>query len=90
VRLLQQQAVGPQWELKVELRQSGTATPYRLRVPLQLRGEEGQCQLEIVVMKQATEQFTFRVPFRVKKIDLLTATGHTLIRPAEPSGVRVE
>jgi hypothetical protein len=90
VRLLQQQAVGPQWELKVELRQSGTATPYRLRVPLQLRGEEGQSQLEIVVMKQATEQFTFRVPFRVKKIDLLTATGHTLIRPAEPSGVRAE
>jgi hypothetical protein len=41
-------------------------------------------------MKQATEQFTFRVPFRVKKIDLLTATGHTLIRPAEPSGVRAE
>ncbi len=83
VQPLQQRAESDQWHLTLQLRQSGTLAPYRLRIPLQLIGEDGQTRLEIVRMRQSAERVSLRTPFKVNQIKVLTDTGYTLVRIAK-------
>ncbi|MCS7066625.1 MAG: hypothetical protein NZL85_10205, partial [Fimbriimonadales bacterium] len=90
IQLPQQHAHGERWHLTLQLRQSGTTQPYRLRIPLQLKGERGESQLEIVQLQTETAQFSFSTPFRVRRVVVPEATGHTLVRPAKEGGLSVE
>ncbi|GBC92646.1 Aminopeptidase N [bacterium HR15] len=81
---------GDRWQLTVRLTQSGTPQPYRLRIPIQLKSAEGESRLEIVQMHSASAEFQFTTPFRVKRVVIPEATGHTLLRPPPAGSLSVE
>lgn len=90
IQPLQQRANGDRWQLTIRLKQSGTSQPYRLRIPIQLKGAGGESQLEIVPLQSASGEFRFTTPFRVKRITILEATGHTLLRASKPGALSMD
>jgi len=90
IQPLQQRLNGDRWQLSVRLKQSGPAQPYRLRIPIQLKGEGGESQLEIVRLQTESAEFTFSTPFRVKRVVVPDGTGHTLLRASNGGSLSVD
>jgi hypothetical protein len=90
IQPVQVRAQGDRWQVTIRLKQSGTPQPYRMRVPIQLKGEKGESQLEIVRFQTASAEFTFSAPFRVKQVIIPESTGHTLLRAPSSGSLSVE
>jgi aminopeptidase N len=83
--------------VNIEIEQTQTGDPYRLRIPVEISAEDGGTQLEVVEITEDQQSFVVTVSFRPSKVVLdpdqllpVEIVGERsvlpVVRPAGPSG----